>query len=99
MHPDLSPTQKLLTLFLGRTRAGVASQLPHAWMMYAPNSASQRFEMFRGTLLFHRMLHSADFAVRPSPASCCASAAALHCCSGALCVTPATHNADLSIAE
>ena len=66
MHPDLTPDQKLLTLMLGRGRAGVASVLPHAWMLYAPNVAGRRFEMFRGSLLFHRMLHSPEFAVRTS---------------------------------
>lgn len=64
MHPNLSPDQKLLTLLLGRTRAGVASVLPHAWLLYAPNSAARRYDMFRTTLLFHRMLHSLEFAVR-----------------------------------
>lgn len=71
MPPRLSGDQKLLTLLLGRTRAGIATVQPHTWLLYTPASAARRFDMFRTSLLFHRVLLSPEYLVRclplPSP--------------------------------
>lgn len=65
MPPRLPGDSKLMTLFLGRTRAGIATVQPHAWLLYAPASAARRYDMFRTSLLFHRMLCSSEYLVRP----------------------------------
>eukprot|EP00892_Ulva_mutabilis_P010639 jgi/Ulvmu1/7948/UM004_0181.1 len=61
MPPQLAGDHKLLTLLLGRTVAGVANIQPHAWLLYAPASAARRFDMFRTSLLFHRVLFSPEY--------------------------------------
>jgi hypothetical protein len=67
-----TPTDlKTMTLLLGaRGACGGTTVNPWLWSLAAPASARRRFPMFRLALVYHHMLHSAEFQVRahaPAP--------------------------------
>lgn len=57
---------KLMSLFLGRTTAGVSTVAPFLWALSSPRATTKRFDMFRMALTFHHILYCAELQVRVS---------------------------------